>query len=224
MEPVDPGPAAYRFFADRAAPGEDLIGVGADLRPATVLAGYRSGVFPMGLGQHGRGPLGWWSPDPRGVLRLGDLRVSRSLRQASKRFRVTVDQDFAGVLNGCADPRRAGRWITADIAAAYTELFRLGWVHSVEVWDDDGLAGGLYGVAVGGLFAGESMFFRARDASKVALVELVRLLDDGDSRRLLDVQWVTPHLASLGAREMPRRSYLRLLRIALEAPTSNWSR
>ncbi len=219
---TDPGPSAYRFAIERAQPGEDLVGIGADLAPATLLEAYRRGVFPMGLGRHGMGRIGWWSPDPRGIVPLAELRVSRSLRRSRRRFEVTVDQDFGGVVRGCADRARSGRWITDTIEAAYTELHRLGWAHSVEVWDDEGLAGGLYGVAVGGLFAGESMFHRATDASKVALIALVDVLDDGDPRRLLDVQWVTPHLASLGARWVPRETYLLLLSAALSLPAPPW--
>jgi leucyl/phenylalanyl-tRNA--protein transferase len=170
----------------------------------------------MGVGPHGSPPLGWWSPDPRGVLPLGGLHVSRSLRRAVRRFEVRVDSAFAEVVAACADPGRGGRWITAEVAEAYGELHRLGWAHSVECWRDGRLAGGLYGLAVGGLFAGESMFHRESDASKVALVALVRVLArDGDPRRLLDVQWRTPHLASLGVVDVPREEYLRLLGAAL---------
>jgi leucyl/phenylalanyl-tRNA--protein transferase len=202
-----------------AEPGEDLVGVGADLAPSTLLAAYRHGLFPMGLGEHGAGPLGWWSPDPRGVIPPGGLRVSRSLRRARTRFEVTVDADFPGVLAGCADSRRDGRWITPEVGMAYRDLHALGWAHSIEVWAAGRLVGGLYGVAIGGLFAGESMFHRATDASKVALVALHELLTaDADPRRLLDVQWPTPHLASLGAVEVSRADYLSLLREALTAP------
>ncbi len=222
--PIDPGPAAFRFPVAATPAGEDLVGIGADLAPATLLEGYRSGVFPMGVGRRGRRPLGWWSPDPRGVIDLAGLRVSRSLRRSVRSYGVTVDTDFAGVVAGCADPGRHGRWITPEIAAAYTELHRLGWAHSVEVWQDGALVGGLYGVAVGGLFSGESMFHRATDASKVALVALVGLLDDGDPRRLLDVQWLTPHLASLGAGQLSRADYLARLRPALQAPApARWA-
>ena len=169
--------------------------------------------------RHGRREvLAWWSPDPRGVLPLDGLRVSRSLRRSCDRFEVRVDTDFEAVIDGCGDPSRSGRWITPEIRAAYLELHRLGWVHSVEAWSDDGtLAGGLYGVAVGGLFAGESMFSRRTDASKVALVALVDLLRRGGAR-LLDVQWVTPHLASLGAVEVPRDEYLVRVAAAVAAP------
>ncbi len=171
-----------------------------------------------------RGRLGWWSPDPRGVLPLDGLRVTRSLRQSARRYTVTVDTDFAAVLAGCADRRRPGGWIGADIRAAYTELARVGVVHSVEARDrvDGRLLGGLYGVCLGGLFAGESMFHvepDGRDASKVALAGLVGILaGDGVPGRLLDVQWCTPHLASLGAVEMPREQYLERLASALRLP------
>jgi leucyl/phenylalanyl-tRNA--protein transferase len=163
--------------------------------------------------------MGWWSPDPRGVVPLDGLHVGRSLRKACRRFEVRVDTAFAEVVAGCADPDREGAWITRAIADAYGHLHELGWAHSIEVWDGEGLAGGLYGVAIGGLFAGESMFHRRTDASKAALVALVDLLRaDGDGRRLLDVQWATDHLRTLGAVELPREEYLRRLRAALEAP------
>mgnify|MGYP001124464200 CR=1 len=217
--PQDPGPSRYLFEIDRAVVGEDLVGTGADLEPATILAAYRTGVFPMGLGRNGAAPMGWWSPDPRGVLRPDDLRVSRSLHRSCARLQVTVDTAFDAVVRGCADPGREGRWITRPVARAYTDLHALGWAHSVEVWSGGELVGGLYGIAIGGLFAGESMFHRVTDASKVALVALRQVLAvDGDPRRIIDVQWVTPHLRSLGVQEVPRAAYLGLLRQALEAP------
>jgi leucyl/phenylalanyl-tRNA--protein transferase len=204
-----------------------LVGVGADLAPGTLLAAYRQGLFPMPLQGRLRGRLpgaraqiGWWSPDPRGVLPLDRLRVSRSLRRSCRRFAVTVDVAFSDVVAACADPRRPAGWITGDISAAYRRLHDLGWAHSVEAWTPDGrLAGGLYGVAIGGLFAGESMFAWRPDASKVALVALVRLLATPEvTGRLLDVQWATPHLCSLGAVELPRAAYLDALPAALAAP------
>lgn len=214
--PVEPEPTGYCFDLSAAVPGEDLVGVGADLEPGTLLAAYRSGLFPMGLGRNGRGPVGWWSPDPRGVLPLDGLRVSRSLRRARDRFEITVDAAFTEVMRGCAAPARSGRWITDAVLRAYTELHALGWAHSVECWRNGQLVGGLYGVSVGGLFAGESMFHRESDASKVALVALVDLLRaDGDPRRLLDVQWRTDHLATLGVVEITRDHYLQLLVAAL---------
>jgi leucyl/phenylalanyl-tRNA--protein transferase len=194
------------------------VGVGADLEPGTLLAAYRNGIFPMPVSvEADEELLVWWSPDPRGVLPLDGLRVSRSLRRSCARFEVRVDTAFEAVVDGCADPGRAGRWITPAIRDAYVQLHRLGWAHSVETWDEDGLAGGLYGVASGGLFAGESMFHRRTDASKVALAGLVDRLRDGDAA-VLDVQWVTPHLATLGAVEVPRTEYLRRVAEALERP------
>jgi leucyl/phenylalanyl-tRNA---protein transferase len=173
----------------------------------------------MGLGEGGALPIGWWCPDPRGVLPLDGLRVSRSLRRSTARFDVTVDAAFDAVVAGCADPSRSGRWITPHVARAYGRLHRTGWAHSVETWRDGELVGGLYGVAIGGLFAGESMFSRVPDASKVALVRLVEVLGaDGDPRRLLDVQWRTDHLASLGVVDVPRGEYLRRLARALPLP------
>lgn len=164
-----------------------------------------------------RGPIGWWSPDPRAVLDLEDLRVTRSLRQSTRRYEVRIDTAFDDVIRACADPKRPKGWIEHRIIDAYSRLFDLGWVHSVETFDDGRLVGGLYGVAIGGLFAGESMFHLARDASKVALVALVDVLRD-EHHRLLDVQWLTPHLASLGAREIDRADYLKRLENALVEP------
>jgi leucyl/phenylalanyl-tRNA---protein transferase len=219
MPPTEPPPGRYAIAAAPLRPGEDLVGVGADLEPGTLLAAYRAGLFPMGLGRHGADPLGWWSPDPRGVLPLGGLHVSRSLRRSCRTLEVRVDTAFDAVVAGCADRRRTGRWITPAIRDAYLRLHDLGWAHSVEAWKDGSLAGGLYGVAVGGLFAGESMFSAIPDASKVALVGLVELLrEDGGTDRLLDVQWRTDHLATLGVVDVPREEYLRLLRRALRRP------
>jgi leucyl/phenylalanyl-tRNA--protein transferase len=217
--PVVPPPSRYVFDATGAEPGEDLVGVGADLAPSTVLQAYAKGLFPMGLGRDGAPPIGWWSPDPRGILRASDLHVSRSLRRSLKGFEVCVDTDFGAVVAGCAEPSRTGRWITSEIVAAYTELHRMGWAHSIEVLRDGRLVGGLYGIALGGLFAGESMFHRETDASKAAVAGLVDILAaDGDPRRIMDVQWRTPHLATLGVTEVPRVEYLRLLAAALTAP------
>lgn len=207
------------FDLAAAQPGEDLVGVGADLEPGTLLAAYRAGLFPMGLGRHGRPPMGWWSPDPRGVLPLDGLRVARSLRRACSRFEIRVDSAFDEVVQACADPGRTGRWITARMADAYATLHRLGWAHSVECWSDGRLVGGLYGIAIGGLFAGESMFHRETDASKVALVALVHVLQASyPAQRLLDVQWQTPHLAGLGVVEVARTDYLQRLNSALRVP------
>ncbi|MGH9178558.1 MAG: leucyl/phenylalanyl-tRNA--protein transferase [Acidimicrobiales bacterium] len=215
--PVGPPPQPWAFPAPR--PGDDLVGVGADLAPGTLLAAYREGLFPMPLGAPtGHAPLGWWSPVRRGIIPLDGLRVSRSLARSRRRFTTTVDTAFEAVIEACADARREQGWITADIRTAYVTLRELGWAHSVETWTAGGeLAGGLYGLAIGGFFAGESMFHRGPDASKVALVALVdRLRARGAA--LLDVQWCTPHLASLGAIEVSRAEYRRLLHAALALP------
>ena len=211
--PCEPPPSVWELPDPATAPGSDLVGVGADLEPGTILAAYRAGLFPMPV----EGVLGWWSPDPRGVLPLDRLCVTRSLRRSCRRFDVRVDTACVEVIAACADPGRANGWISEGIQRAYTELHRLGWVHSVEAWTDGELAGGLYGVAVGGLFAGESMFHHRTDASKAALVALVSLLADGGAT-LLDVQWRTPHLARLGVVEIPRAEYLSRLADAVSRP------
>lgn len=219
MVPVEPPPSAWAF-GDPAGydPLDDLVAVGADLAPGTLLAAYRQGLFPMPSGTPGD-PMYWFCPVRRGVLPLDGLTVSRSLRRSCRDFDVRVDTAFAAVVDACGDPRRPQGWIDEDIRAAYLRLHELGWAHSVEAWRDGELVGGLYGVAVGGLFAGESMFHTARDASKVALVGLVeRLRDEHAADRLLDVQWSTPHLASLGVVEVPRATYLDRLRRAVRLP------
>jgi leucyl/phenylalanyl-tRNA--protein transferase len=226
VPPVEPVASRYAFAPESLPDGEEVVGIGADLAPGTLLAAYRRGVFPMPVSR--RGPVGWWSPDPRGVLPLEGLRVSRSLRAACRRYEIRVDSAYDEVVAACADPRRPGGWIRSDIRDAYRRLHDLGWVHSVEAWSEGRLAGGLYGVAVGGLFAGESMFHRERDASKAALVGLVGMLraaraadlarDPAAPDRLLDVQWATGHLVSLGAGELPRHTYLERLQRALTLP------
>ena len=192
-----------------------LVAIGADLAPGTILAAYRTGLFPMPV-RWNRSP-GWWSPDPRGIIPLDGLKVSRSLRKACDRSEIRIDTAFDEVIEACADPRRPHGWINKAITEAYRDLHRRGWAHSVETWTDGELVGGLYGIAIGGLFAGESMFHRATDASKVALVGLVDLLVAGGAV-LLDVQWKTDHLASLGAVEIPRTEYRQRLAAALEVP------
>jgi leucyl/phenylalanyl-tRNA--protein transferase len=213
------------FGREASWPRSDLIGVSREFGVGLTLAAYRSGVFPMPADD---GLIGWYSPLDRGVLPLDGMRISRSLRKMLRRYRLTVDADFDAVLEGCANPRRPGGWIDSRIRRIYRKLHEEGWVHSVEAWTHEGrLAGGLYGVSMGGLFAGESMFHRrdiGRDASKAALVGLVNLLcDAGGEGRLLDVQWQTPHLASLGVIEISRREYLRRLRQALSLPTPDWA-
>ncbi|MDO5068066.1 MAG: leucyl/phenylalanyl-tRNA--protein transferase [Propionibacteriaceae bacterium] len=196
-------------------PRADLIGYSHEFDPRMALAAYCSGVFPMPLDQR----MGWWSPMSRAVLPLDALRVTRSLRKSAARYTTTVNRAFSQVLAACADPSRAGGWIDERITAVYTTLHQMGFAHSVETWDDqDRLVGGLYGIRIAGLFAGESMFHHpelGRDASKVALMRLV-----ADLRRvglrLLDVQWSTPHLESLGVVEWPREVYLQRLAAALD--------
>jgi leucyl/phenylalanyl-tRNA--protein transferase len=213
--PSEP-PMTGWIFPDPMEADEDIVAVGADLEPGTVLAAYRLGLFPMPMTEVEG--MSWWSPVRRGILPIEGLRVTRSMRQSAKHFDVTVDKTFDEVVARCANPDRPGGWIDRDIVKAYAVLHELGWAHSVEVWREGELVGGLYGLAIGGLFAGESMFYVARDASKVALMHLVELLDDGDRRRLIDVQWSTPHLMTLGVIEVPRWEYLALLRDALGVP------
>ncbi|MCK6484871.1 MAG: leucyl/phenylalanyl-tRNA--protein transferase [Gemmatimonadaceae bacterium] len=183
-----------------------------DLEPTRLLTAYANGIFPMDVD----GELCWFSPDPRAILPLDAFHVPRTLRQVVRqgRFEIRVDGDFAAVILACAERPIEQTWISEEIVAAYTRLHELGFAHSVEAWRDGELAGGLYGVALGGAFFGESMFHRRRDASKAALVALVeRMKARGFS--LLDVQWPTPHLRRFGVIEVPRREYLRRLRAAL---------
>ena len=208
---------ACRWVFPHPSSGDEagLVAVGADLEPPTLVAAYSRGLFPMPLKPGGR--IGWWSPPARGVLEPEQLIVHRSLRQACRRYEVQVDTAFAEVVAGCADPARPHGWIDAQMLDAYLRLHHQGFAHSVEAWRGGELVGGLYGVAIGGLFAGESMFFRARDASKVALLALVDGLRDGHPR-LIDVQWATPHLRSLGVAPIPRQDYLLRLPELLESP------
>jgi leucyl/phenylalanyl-tRNA---protein transferase len=216
--PTEPPQTQWEMPAPDLAGDDDLVGSGADLEPGTLLAAYRTGLFPMPVPDSPT--MLWWSPAQRGVLPLAALKVSRSLRQSCAKYDIRVDSAFDDVIRACADPERDGGWITEDVIAAYTRLHRDGWAHSVEAWDQDGrLAGGLYGLAIGGLFAGESMFHRQRDASKAALVALVRAMSDEHAdERLIDVQWKTPHLERLGVVDVPRKEYLELLKRALKLP------
>jgi leucyl/phenylalanyl-tRNA---protein transferase len=212
---VEPPPTPWVFPSVLDAEPDGPVAFGGDLEPGTLLAAYRAGMFPMPVGRRGR--LGWFSPDPRGVLLPDDLRVSRSLRRSLQRFEIRVDTDFDEVIRACADPRRPHGWIDQRIIDAYTVLHRMGWAHSVEAWEGDRLAGGLYGVAIGAFFAGESMFHRRTDASKAALVGLVRMLA-GTPGSLIDVQWSTPHLISLGVVDVERSEYLSMAAAAMALP------
>ena len=186
-----------------AEPGNDLIALGADLAPGTILTAYRRGLFPMPVDPNRRrSKIAWYSPDPRGIVPLDALKISKSLRKSCDRYEVRFDTRFDDVIEACASTDRSGHWITSEFGEAYRELHRLGWAHSVETFLDGELVGGLYG-----LFAGESMFHRATDASKVALVRLVEHLR-AVGATLLDTQWATPHLESLGAVAISRDDYL----------------
>jgi leucyl/phenylalanyl-tRNA---protein transferase len=207
MVPIEPPPTRWRLPDPEQADADGIAGVGADLEPGTLLAAYRSGLFPMPLG---RRSVAWFSPNPRAIIPIDGLKVSRSLRRSTSRYEVRRDTRFADVMVRCADPRRPGGWITPKFVKAYLRLHHMGWANSFECFAGDELVGGLYGVRVGGLFAGESMFHTATDASKVALVALVDWLRTTGAT-LLDVQWTTPHLRSLGAVDVARREYLRLL-------------
>jgi leucyl/phenylalanyl-tRNA--protein transferase len=206
--PVEPPTSRWQLPSPRTADRDGIVGIGGDLEPGTLLAAYRRGLFPMPFG---RRRLAWFSPDPRAIIPLDGLVVSRSLRRSLRRYDVRSDTAFADVIVRCADPRRPGSWITPAFVRAYGTLHQLGWAHSFESFDAQGaLVGGLYGVRIGALFAGEAMFHHASDASKVALVRLVEWLTQTGGQ-LLDVQWPTPHLMSLGAITVSRDEYLRRL-------------
>jgi leucyl/phenylalanyl-tRNA---protein transferase len=195
-----------------------LLCAGGDLSPERIVDAYSHGIFPwFSEGD----PILWWSPDPRMVLFPGELKVSRSLRKAVARgaYETRVDTAFRDVMEACAEPRdgQGGTWIVPEMVEAYTRLHELGFVHSVESWLDGELAGGLYGMALGKVFFGESMFARAPDASKVALVKLVERLR-ADGFRVIDCQQATPHLASLGAREIPRKAFAQLVQESIQYP------
>lgn len=212
-----------RFFPPpEEADAEGLIGFGGELSPEWLIDAYSHGIFPWPMGERDD-PVPWWSPDPRAVIPLHRFHLPRRLRRTvlSGRFTMTRDRAFAQVIVGCATgPGRRGQtWITPRMVRAYRQLHESGYAHSVEAWHAGRLTGGLYGVAVGGLFAAESMFYRVRDASKVALVHLVEHLHRR-GYRLLDIQQFTPHTAQFGAVEIPRREYLRQLAEAINADVS----
>lgn len=211
--PTEPRPSDWILPPADAADEIGFVAAGADLKPGTLLAAYRSGLFPMPLR---RRSIGWWSPDPRGILPLDGLHATRSMRRSARRYTTSRNRCFEQVIRQCGAQRRDDTWITDAIVAAYTTLHELGWAHSIETWRGEELVGGLYGVRIGGLFAGESMFHTATDASKVAVMALVDWLR-ADGATLLDVQWATPHLRSLGVVEVPRAEYLRLLADATAA-------
>ena len=197
-----------------------MLAVGGSLEPELVLDAYQHGIFPWPV-RADPAPIPWCSPDPRAIIELDSLHISRRLRRTCRKghFSVTRDKAFAAVINGCASAgdRKSETWITPRMIDAYCRLHELGHAHSVEVWHQGKLAGGLYGMAAGGLFAGESKFYTLRDASKVALVHLVAHLRQR-GYQLFDIQQLTPHTAKLGAVEIPRREYLARLAEALVTP------
>ena len=218
------GKVAFEFPPPSTADERGRVVVGGDLAPETVLTAYRTGLFPM---RQGDGRLAWWSPDPRAVILPEHLHVAHSLRRAVNRFEIRVDTSFEVVIDACADRAESEyHWITSEVRAAFVELHRLGWAHSVEAWtraSDEHpaeLAGGLYGVSIGRMFGGESMFHRQRDASKAALVALVEVMREGPGAEhsMIDCQWMTPHLASLGAVDVARDEYLARLAQAIALP------
>ncbi len=209
------------FPPDDQWPSDGLIAVGGDLSPALLLDAYRHGIFPWPSDEEG--PLPWFSPDPRAILPLDGFRISRRLRRTlrSRKFEVTSDQTFEAVLAGCAKGtgREGGTWITDEMQTAYAAMHRLEHTHCVETWHDGKLAGGIYGIAIGGLFSAESMFYRVRDASKVALAHLVRHLNQR-GYTMLDIQQWTPHTGRLGAIEITRDDYLSRVATAIELPVT----
>jgi leucyl/phenylalanyl-tRNA--protein transferase len=218
LHPDDP-PDHFPDPAGAAAAPDGLLAIGGDLTPERLLAAYRRGIFPWyEAGQ----PILWWSPDPRAILLPGALHVSRSLRRTlrSDRFRISVDLAFGQVIDACAGVRAdSGTWITPEMRQAYLRLHQLGHAHSIETWLGPALVGGLYGIALGGVFFGESMFSLATDASKAALVHLVSLAEKRGIQ-LIDCQVATGHLASLGSQLMPRDEFLQAVRRLTSAPVS----
>ncbi len=219
IDPEDP-PEAFPDPSRALSDPDGLLAVGGDLSPARLLYAYRHGIFPW---YHGEQPILWWSPDPRAVLFPRDIHISRSLRRRMNAggYRLSFDTAFDEVMSACGGPRanqpEGGTWITPDMQAAYAELHRLGHAHSVEIWMDGELAGGLYGIALGRVFFGESMFSRRTDASKLALVHLARQLDAW-GYGLIDCQVHSDHLQSLGSALIPRADFLRLLAAHCNGP------
>ena len=213
------GESVWEFPPSTKWPRNDVVGRGADLSPETLIHAYRHGVFPLVSGyefdDQQATDLIWWSPQQRAVIPIDQLIVTRSMRRSARKFEVRIDTCFEMVIRSCASPNRDHGWITTEFIEAYVKLHELGYAHSFEVFNESGLlAGGLYGVRLGGLFAGESMFHLLRDASKVALMALVAKMKQSEMK-MLDVQWMTPHLQSLGAVAVQREQYLQQLAVAV---------
>lgn len=210
-EAIEPSRWIFPVLDDAPDDGPEIIG--GDLEPGTLIEAYSKGFFPMPLGRRN---IGWFSPNPRGVLIPDQVHVSRSLRRSMRHFEIRVDTAFDAVVEGCGDPRRRHGWIDSDIRSAYGRLHEMGWAHSVEVFESGDLVGGLYGVSIGSLFAAESKFHRRTDASKAAVVAMCRILA-GAPDAIIDVQWATDHLVTLGVTEVSRSEYLARLSRALRA-------
>ena len=205
---------SFNFPNPSLADPDGLLAVGGNLEPETLLSAYQQGIFPWFDEDT---PILWWSPDPRAILEFDNLYISKRLARTirTNKFQVTFNQDFDAVVQGCTYRPEEGTWITPEVANAYGEFHRRGHAHSVEVWQQGVLVGGLYGVAIGGLFAGESMFSTVSDASKVALVALVsRLKEKG--YQLFDLQIINEHTATMGATEIPRDDYLARVKTAIK--------
>ncbi|MCC7362868.1 MAG: leucyl/phenylalanyl-tRNA--protein transferase [Dehalococcoidia bacterium] len=214
-------PCRYEFPHPRRGDDRGLVGAGGDFEPSTIIGAYTAGAFPWPTAGE---QFLWFSPDPRCIIELDGLHVSRRLARTirSGRFYATVDLAFPKVMSLCAVRPGEGTWITPDLFRAYVRLHQLGWAHSIEVWTGDGvLAGGLYGVGVGAMFGAESMFHRVTDASKVAMVALMQHAR-AIGIELVDIQVATPHTLSMGATEIPRTTYYRRLAHALAAPPARW--
>lgn len=206
--------ASFTFPHPDTAQPDGLLAIGGDLFPDTLLFAYSQGIFPW---YDESTPILWWSPDPRAIMEFSNLHISKRLARTLKqgRFQITFDQDFRAVVKGCSHRPEEGTWITPQVINAYHELHRLGFAHSVEAWLNGNLVGGVYGVTLGGLFAGESMFHTETDASKVALAHLVNHLK-AKGFELFDLQLLNEHTQSLGATEIPRREYLHRLKNTLD--------
>ena len=218
------GQCDYRFpeSHDIEKYEDDLVSIGADLKPATLINAYSNGYFPMEVDDENRHRvLAWFSPVNRGIIPLENLRVTKSMNKSAKKYTTSIDKCFEDVMRSCMNTKRKGGWITEDFIASYVQLYEMGFAHSVEVFEEGYLVGGLYGVAIGGFFAGESMFSAKRDASKVALMHLVDHMRSQNAT-LLDTQWLTDHLSTLGAIEIPRAEYIRRLSEAIVRPSIKW--